>query len=154
MRALALVLVLAAACATPPPGAQLVLPTVTLSRIGTLHLAEKGVYAEAEMLVENPNPFPLWVDKLDWRMTLRGHAAGVGESVGGVKVPPLGSAKVPVRLLMPPDRVLDSGLALLMEGGIPYRLDVVAHFKTPVMTFKVPVWTEGRLQGPGLLNHH
>ena len=138
-------------CATLPAGSRMLLPSVTLSGLGGLHLEDVGVCADATLVVENPNPFPLVADRFTWQVALAGHPAGGGESIEGVTVPGFGTATVPVRLSMPTHQVLGSCWGIITEGTIPYRLDVVVYLNSKLGSFQIPVWTEGSVEIPALL---
>ncbi|MEW5847223.1 MAG: LEA type 2 family protein [Myxococcota bacterium] len=146
-----LAVALSSSCATTR-ASQLIMPTIKLHRLSALTFDSNGLVAEAQLNIDNPNPFPLRMEKVSYALTFEGRPTARGETVDSVEVPARGSALAKVTLRAPYRAVAAAGAVLLLMGELPYTLEMWVDFYTPLGPARVPVKEEGKLTLPQLLN--
>jgi len=133
-------------CATTPPGAPFVLPRIHVQRVRTLHVDSKGLLAEVLINVENPNPFPIRMDKVTYDLSFENRPTATGETLQPLTIPARGNTLTTVQLRAPLQSVMAAGAVLLFMGEVPYTLTMTAHFNTPAGQVKVPIRHEDKLR--------
>lgn len=136
-------LLCAAACATSAPGARFVMPTGRIEKVTGLALDATHVTLHAVLRVDNPNIFPIHLEKVSYVLELDHKTAGDGETTAPLQVPARGSATAPMDLRTPHREALAAGAALLLLGKVPYTLRMTAHLSTPVGPVGLPILDEG-----------
>jgi LEA14-like dessication related protein len=137
---------LVAGCVTGPAGApRLEPPRVLLKSIRAISVDAQGVTAQGTILVENPNPFPLRLDRVAYALTFEGRPTATGETTEPMDVPARGTVTAPVTMRAPVRAALAAGAVLLLMGELPYTLTLKLHFWSPVGSISVPLQQEGRL---------
>ena len=137
---------LAAACATAPKGApRIEPPRVTLATIRAINVDANGVVAQGTIKVENPNPFPVRLQKVSYAMTFEGRPTATGETMAPLDVPAGGTATAPVTIRAPVRAALAAGAVLFLMGELPYQLDLTLDFWSPVGSISVPLTQDGTL---------
>ncbi|MBI5497149.1 MAG: LEA type 2 family protein [Deltaproteobacteria bacterium] len=143
--ALSPALLLVDGCATASPGARLIRPTVKLTRVRAVTADPTGVTVEAVVRIDNPNVFPLLLERVEYQLELDHRVTAHGETTASLTVPPRGTADGPVRLRAPFREALAAGAVLLLMGEIPYTLTMTAYLSTPIRPLAIPLIEEGKL---------
>lgn len=136
------------ACATPGGPGQLIMPIVKLHDIRALRLEGDGLVAEVTMQVDNPNPFPLHMQRVSYALTFENRPTATGETNQPLDIPAKGNVLAPVTLKAPFRAGLTAGAVLLLMGEIPYTLEMKVAFATPLGPITIPVTQKGKLQLP------
>ncbi len=132
-----------AACATSAPGVRFVMPTGHIERFTGMGMDGRAVTLHTVLRVDNPNVFPLHLEKVSYVLELDHKLAGEGETTAPLEIPGHGSATAPLDLRTAHREALAAGAALLLLGRVPYTLRMTAHLATPVGAIGLPIIDEG-----------
>lgn len=142
-------LALGASCATLTNALRgLSMPRVSIEELRSLRATMQGLTGEAVLRIDNPNTFPLNLERVGYDLQIGGRSAATGETVKPLSVAADGEALAPIGLRAPLQSAVLAGIEFFQKGQVPYALTFNVHFNTRLGPIKVPVTHEGILRAP------
>jgi LEA14-like dessication related protein len=126
------------------PDLKQLLPKVRFGDVKVDDLNFQKLDGKLVLEVDNPYPVGLGLRKTDWKLGLAGHPFLDGTDSGGLNIEPAGTGNVRIPFSM---KFVDALNVASDAGGdrLPYTLDTVLGFDTPLGPIDVPLHHEGTL---------
>lgn len=126
------------------PDLKQLLPKVRFGDVKVDDLNFQKLDGKLVLEVDNPYPVGLGLRKTDWKLGLAGHPFLDGTDSGGLNIEPAGTGNVRIPFSM---KFVDALKVAGDAGGdrLPYTLDTVLGFDTPLGPLDVPLHHEGTL---------
>lgn len=121
------------------------MPSAHVTSLRAAMVDSRGLLAKVLLRVENPNPFPILVERVDWELDVEGRSTAVGQTTDPVRVPPLGHQDVGVDVRAGHRESLGAGALLMMTGRAPYTLRMTLQVGTPLGHMGLPLRQTGEL---------
>jgi LEA14-like dessication related protein len=118
-------------------------PNVTMKRVDLSSVTPMGLSANFVLAVDNPNPIGLPVGKLDYQLTVDGHALAAGQSSQNLSIPGNGSADVTLPVSV---NFAELGLAvesMMTKSELPYTIRAKVGFDSVAGSIEVPIEQSG-----------
>jgi LEA14-like dessication related protein len=125
-------------------------PKVTLRTVEVTRASFDGVSANFVFNVENPNPISVDLARLDYQVTLDGHALTGGRGDKPLSVPRNGTGTMVLPVSV---RYVELGSAIgsmMTKQTLPYEIKATLGFATPIGTVDIPVESSGTFPVPQL----
>ncbi|MDD5556186.1 MAG: LEA type 2 family protein [bacterium] len=113
----------AQSCATLPEPGRVATPGVTLLEIRYREIGVAGLTMETDLLIENPNGFPVKIDRLTYSLSLDGVRFGHGSRRKKLTVGRHGEKRLSVPLRLSFVDMVASAVRAVRGGSGAYRID-------------------------------
>jgi LEA14-like dessication related protein len=123
-------------------------PTVKVKRVDLKRVSFQDLAVDVVLTVDNPNPIGLPVARLDYQVTVDGHALASGRADSSLAIPAAGSADVTLPVAARWDALGATAQSLFERDELPYVISARVGFDVPGGSFDVPIEHQGTLPVP------
>lgn len=112
-------------------------------------LSFEGATLEFDFLVTNPNPLPVQLASIDYKLAVDGKQLFAGDQKQGIRIAARGDSPITVPVSVRFSEMTDSLAALFSSRTtVPYALQVGVGVDTPAGALRIPAQHEGDLPLP------
>ncbi len=123
-------------------------PIVSVADVRPLNLSFSKQRLAFSLNVQNPNPYDLPLERLDFVASFAGQEIATGESNETVTLPANGNAIVEVEVVAAVNKFLSNLQSMLNAGSIDLNYGVKGHVKLANWPTRIPFDVEGELEPP------